>query len=204
MTRVYKGAPPKGGAYLACALAKTGGQCEYHAVRYEPVETAFLREAERVLHEMPAGEEEGKHADSLEATLLYLEEQRAKVLATIKKQGSSSKLIALLRKVEDQLASHRQAQDELLIERADMLGPVVERKVANLRAVLRRKPLDRGAANALLRQLFAGIVVDYTDETKALVLQWRQGGETLVAYGMDGERRGKRHKQKKTKASVKR
>ena len=184
MTRVYKGAPPKGGAYLACALAKTGGECEYHAVRYEPVETAFLRDAEHVLHDMPAGEEEGKHADSLEATLLYLEEQRAKLLGTIKKQGSSSKLVALLRKLEDQLASHRQAQDELLIERADMLGPVVERKVANLRAVLRRKPLDRAAANALLRQLFTGIAIEYTSHTQFLRLVWRQGGESTVIYGM--------------------
>ena len=58
------------------------------------METAFLREAEPVLHERPAGEEEGQQAEGLEATLSYLEEQRAKVLGTIKKQGSSSKLTA--------------------------------------------------------------------------------------------------------------
>ena len=34
-TRVYKGSGPKGGTYLACAVAKTGGGCKYHAVRYE-------------------------------------------------------------------------------------------------------------------------------------------------------------------------
>src|SRR6266566_4399706 len=55
-TRVYKGKGPKGGAYLACALAKTGGGCKYHAVRYDLVEEAFLREADRVLNEMPAGD----------------------------------------------------------------------------------------------------------------------------------------------------
>ena len=66
-------------------------------------------------------------------------------------------------------------------------GLVVARKVANLQAVLRRKPLDRAAANALLRQLFAGVAVDYTGETKVLVLSWRQGGESALVYGMDGE-----------------
>ena len=109
---------------------------------------------------------------------------RTKLLATIRKKGSSSALTAQLRKVEDQLASHRQQQDELLIERADLLGPVVERKVANLRAILRRKPLDRGAANALLRQLFSGIAVEYANHTQFLRLVWRQGGESTVVYGM--------------------
>lgn len=193
MTRVYKGNGSKGGAYLACALAKTGGGCEYRAVRYEAVESAFLRDADRVLHEIPAGDEDAKHADSLEATLLYLEEQRAKLLNTIRKQGSSSKLTARLRQVESELAAQRQEQDELLIERADMLGPVVERKVTNLRAVLRRKPLDRAAANALLRQLFNGIAIEYADDAQFLRLGWRQGGESIVSYGMkpEGKRRSK-------------
>ena len=65
-----------------------------------------------------------------------------------------------------------------------MLGPVVERKVANLLAVLRRKPLDRAAANALLRQLFTGIAIEYTSHTQFLRLVWRQGGESTVIYGM--------------------
>ena len=65
-----------------------------------------------------------------------------------------------------------------------MLGPVVERKVANLRSALGRKPLDRAAAYALLRQLFSGIVVDYTGHTQFLRLAWRQGGETALVSGM--------------------
>jgi hypothetical protein len=36
--------------------------------------------------------------------------------------------------------------------------------------------------------LFTGIVVNYVGETKVLVLGWRQGGESTVVYGMDGER----------------
>ncbi len=62
------------------------------------------------------------------------------------------------------------------------------RKVVNPHGAFRRKPLDRAAANALLRQLFTGVVVDYTGKTQVLVLRWRQGGESTVVYGMDGER----------------
>jgi len=71
---------------------------------------------------------------------------------------------------------------------------VVARKVANLQAVLRRNPFDRAAANALLRQLFTGIVVDYTGETNVLVLRWRQGGESVVVYGMDGDGQRRRRR----------
>ena len=70
--------------------------------------------------------------------------------------------------------------------------PLKEKKVADLQAVLQRKPLDRPVANALLRQLFSGIVVDYTGDVKTLRLHWRQGGETAVVYGMERERGDKR------------
>ena len=76
----------------------------------------------------------------------------------------------------------------MLIQQADTASLIVARKVANLQAVLRRKPLDRAAANALVRQLFTGMVVDYTGKTQTLTLHWKQGGESTVVYGMDGER----------------
>ena len=186
MTRVYKGAGPKGGTYLACALAKTGGGCKYRAVRYEPVEEAFLREAGRVLSEVPA--ENGKQGDTFESALLHLEEQRAKLLANLKRTGPSPKLTVQLRRIDHELATVRQEQDEFLIEQADSAGPVVARKIANLRTVLRAKQLDRAEANALLRQLFTGVVVEYAHSTQFLRLTWKQGGESTVVYGMDGER----------------
>jgi hypothetical protein len=32
------------------------------------------------------------------------------------------------------------------------------------------------------------IVVNHAGDRKVLVLRWRQGGESAVLYGMDGER----------------
>ena len=189
MTRVYKGAGPKGGAYLACALAKTGGGCKYHAIGYEPVEAAFLREANGVLNDVPAGDSKIDEAvQSTEAALLHLREQRENLLDALQQSGPSPALTERLGGVEEELAKLREMQEDLLIQQADTAGLVVARKVGNLHAALRRKPLDRAAANALLRQLFTGVVVDYTGKTQVLVLRWRQGGESTVVYGMDAER----------------
>jgi len=185
-TRVYKGKGPKGGAYLACVLAKTGGGCKYHAVRYEAVETAFLRDADRVLGEMPAGDPGTIDAavTEAEAAIQYVEDQRENLLDAIQ-TGASSALSERLKAVEKELIELQKDHEELLIQQADAAGPLLARKATDLRAVLRRKPLDRAAANALLRQLFSGMVVDYTGETQALTLHWKQGGQSIVAYGME-------------------
>jgi DNA invertase Pin-like site-specific DNA recombinase len=189
MTRVYKGKGPKGGAYLACATAKVGGGCEYKAVRYEPVETALLRDANRVLNEVPAGDAGiDKAVDGHEALLLHLHGQGENLLDAIAQRGLSPALSKRLLEVEQQVATTRAELDELLQKQADASGPLLARKVADLKAVLQVKPLDRAGANALMRQLFSGIVVDYTGKTQALTLHWKQGGESTVIYGMDGKR----------------
>ena len=186
MTRVYKGKPPKGGTYLACATAKVGGDCEYHAVRYEPVETALLRDADRILDDAPAGDAGiDKVVADTESLLLHLHDQAENVLDAIAQHRISPALSKRLLDVEQQMEDAREEHDALLQQQADASEPLVARKIADLKAALRRKPLDRAAANALLRQLFSGIVVDYTGKTQTLTLRWKQGGESLVAYGME-------------------
>ena len=184
-TRVYKGSGPKGGTYLACAVAKTGGGCKYHAVRYDPVEGAFLREADRVLNEMHAGDPGVIDAavTEAEAAGLYLSEQRENLLDAIQTGGSSA-LTERLKAVEREIVALQRDHEELLIQQADAAGPLLARKVSDLHAILRRKPLDRAAANALLRQLFTGMVVDYTSKARTLTLHWKHGGETTLVYGM--------------------
>jgi len=186
MTRVYKGKPPKGGTYLACATAKVGGDCEYHAVRYEPVETALLRDADRILDDAPAGDKGiDKQVENAEALLLHLHGQGENLLDAIAQRGISPTLSKRLLDVEQQVEAAREQYDTLLQQQADASEPLVARKIADLKAALRKKPLDRAVANALLRQLFSGIVVDYTGKTQTLTLNWKQGGESVVAYGME-------------------
>lgn len=185
-TRVYKGKGPKGGAYLACALAKTGGGCKYHAIRYDRVETAFLRDAEQVLNEMPAGDPGALDAAVTEAdaAIQYVEEQRDNLLDAIQTGGSNA-LIERLKAVEKEVEELRKDHEELLIQQANAAGPILANKASDLRAILRRKPLDRAAANSLLRQLFGAIVVDYLAETRTLIAQWKHGGESTIVYGME-------------------
>src|SRR5205807_1486177 len=88
MTRVYKGKPPKGGTYLACVSAKMGAGCEYHAVRYEPVEHALLRDEAAYLHAAPAGDAAGiadidAAVESADALMLHLHGQGEKLLDAI-------------------------------------------------------------------------------------------------------------------------
>jgi DNA invertase Pin-like site-specific DNA recombinase len=187
MTRVYKGAPPKGGAYLACARAKVGGGCKYHAVRYDVVEAAFLRDASAILNEIPAGDsgELDAAVDNVDAALLHLDAQRENLLDAIQHKGQSGALVERLKKVELEIETLRKEHEDLLIQQADSAGPIVNRKASDLKAVLRKKPLDRAAANSLLRQLFSKAVVDYTGKTHTLELHWKHGGEpTLVVYSL--------------------
>lgn len=122
--------------------------------------------------------------DEAEAAILYLEEQRDNLLDAIQ-TGASSALAERLKTVEKELTELTKDHEELLIQQADAAGPLLARKATDLYAVLGRKPLDRAAANALLRQLFSGMVVDYTGPTRFLRLHWKQGGESIVTYGME-------------------
>ncbi len=110
------------------------------------------------------------------------------MLDAIAQHGISPALSKRLLEVEQQMDAAREEHDALLQQQADASELLVERKIADLKAVLRKKPLNRAAANALLRQLFSGMVVDYTGKTQTLTLHWKQGGESTVVYGMDGER----------------
>jgi DNA invertase Pin-like site-specific DNA recombinase len=53
------------------------------------------------------------------------------------------------------------------------------------KVVLATDSFDRGAVNALLRQLLTGVVVDYTQG--CMVFKWRHGGENEVVFGMPEE-----------------
>jgi hypothetical protein len=53
------------------------------------------------------------------------------------------------------------------------------RRVEDLRDALEAEPLDHPTANALMRQLFDGVVVDWSREV--LSLRWKQGGSTELA-----------------------
>ena len=73
-------------------------------------------------------------------------------------------------------------------ERPDLF-PSRERSDKVLPRLLTVAPCStlRAAKDVLLRQLFSGIVVDCTGETRALTLHWKQRGESTLVSGMPPE-----------------
>jgi len=71
--------------------------------------------------------------------------------------------------------------ESLRTEREATSGTSVRERVERLRAALSVEPLDRTDVNALMRQVFSGITVDY--EGHDLAFQWRHGGQTEVELG---------------------
>jgi hypothetical protein len=68
-----------------------------------------------------------------------------------------------------------------LLERAEIAqGRLVKKRLADLDEALRERPLDRTKANALLRQVFGRIVMDF--DAHEFVLHWRHGGESRCAF----------------------
>lgn len=201
MVRVYKGSGPKGGApSVVCGSAKAGAGCDYRSVKYPPLEAAFLESAPALLNEPPAGDsEEAKRVDreleQAEAALLSIPTQMENLVRSIERGTAKGKAAEALERRLLELEAAReplyQLTAELRSRRDDLSGRMVEKVCEDLLTTLAAKGgLDRGQANAYIRQLFAGITVDY--ESGRLLFAWRHGGESEVIYAWpEGKRRAK-------------
>jgi DNA invertase Pin-like site-specific DNA recombinase len=184
VTVVNKGSGPKGGRYLVCAKAKIGAGCKkYRSVRYEQVEDAFLRNADWLLGTVPAGDDGGvdEELERTEANIAGVEDEIERLADAVQMDPSTSTLPQRLRAMEDELEALQRTQRELLQRQAEVAGPLVDRKLADLRAALEAETLDRARVNALLRQLLKSIIVDY--RSGQIVFQWKHGGESEVTFG---------------------
>ena len=181
MTRVNKGS--RGGRpYLVCAIAKAGAGCEYHAVRYPPIEEALLRDASWLTAETPGD-------DALEAELAGVEESLdsvrrglRRVLDAIQAGGETPSLRERLAELESNLRELEAEYHRLLEKREDMRGPLVEKRLEELREALEVEPLDRTKANTALRSAVDHAEIDY--DTGAVRVMWKHGGESKFVFGM--------------------
>jgi DNA invertase Pin-like site-specific DNA recombinase len=207
LVRVNKGEPPKGGTYLVCSKAREGAGCKYRVQRYGPLETAFLREATALLNTVPSGKSADavkidREIDNLETILLELPEWIENVVTAIargQQRGTSS--VALeerLVELESQDAPMRQRLANLRRQQTETSGALVAKKCEELEEALSQPEIDRAVVNALLRQLFSGIVVDATDGQ--MTFHWKHGGESSLTYAWP---KGKPAKRSATKHTVK-
>ena len=181
VTRVYKGAAPKGGEYLVCTAAKSGAGCKYQTVRYGRVEDAFLRDAEAIIATAPAGDDSAldKELLNIDGALSSLKDRHENILDAIERGGWSADLDKRRREVERQRDALQEQERALLTQKHEATGAILSRKLDDLRAALGATPLDRTRTNAIMRQTFSSITVDY--ESGWLVFAWRHGGESAGA-----------------------
>ena len=71
--------------------------------------------------------------------------------------------------------------DSLRGEREMTSASYVRDRAQELQQALRAEPLDRTRVNALMRQLFSSVTVDY--DGADLAFQWRYGGQSEIELG---------------------
>jgi hypothetical protein len=162
MTRVTKG-PSGGRAYLVCAKAKGGAGCVYHAVDQKVIESAFVKQVHWIIDSAPVTDQEESIDDDLSAieTALYdLEREIANILDVI--VGNPSQALAgRLRLLENQAEDLKKERNQLQVTRAGDSRHHIARRLTELVHAVDTRPLDRARINALMRQLFSSVVVDY-------------------------------------------
>ena len=189
---VNKGKPPKGGRYLVCAAAKTGAGCQYETARYDRLENAFLTHADETLAVIPAGGLTGAKLDtsirSAEASLDEHERLIRNLLRAIEKGATTVAAATRLREAEAERDTLKAGLEALRSRRETVNGKNLTQRAHELRSVLlEKKPLDRAHANALVRQLFEAVSIDF--DRLELDLIWKHDAVTTLAYGMKTAKR---------------
>lgn len=163
--------------YVVCEKAKSSAGCRYQAWRYETIEYGFLSNAPWLLAQIPAagevGEEIAADAQRIEGELFALSEALENLMRGLE-AGRSVTLAARIRDVEEERERLSQEYAELQERRESATGQHVKTLAGELRDVLTADPLDRTAANALIRQVFATVTLDYA--SGSLVFAWKHGG----------------------------
>ncbi len=181
MTRYSKGSGVKGGKpKLICTKAKAGAFCVRHPVTLADVEDALLSGSRQWLADCPSGDE--GLDDTLRGVLAGidgLEDAIGNVLDALAK-GPSAALSARLHDYEQALATEQQRRDDLLNMLATASGPRLAKRLEELEAALTADPMDRAQANAAMRALLSGVVVDYT--AGLLQFNWKHGGQSEARF----------------------
>ncbi len=182
MTRVNKGNGTKGGKpFLVCTRAKAGAGCTYKSIKLDRVESAIQRDAGTLAATAPSPSEEiNAELESLDAQLGGIELESENVQNAIAEMGGSPALLSKLRWIEGEQQRLERLRDDLEKRWAAASGPLLRKKLRDFAAAFAGEPLDRSAANAILRQLFASVTVDYG--AGLLRFAWKHGGESEMEF----------------------
>ncbi len=190
MTRVTKAArgvphAPK----LVCSNARSGVRCSYRSVNYADVERALIERRKELTRTMPGANERARELEQEIDRLTFNIDGGEDQLETLTDQLSrrpsravSNKIEAIERERDAMLARRR----ELLQQRELVEGAFLKKRLVELQAALGQEPIDLAKANARLRQLLKGVIIDY--RSGQLGLQWQHGGESTLQYAWPDEK----------------
>lgn len=186
MTRINKGSSPKGGKpHLICTRAKVGAGCEYKQVRMENVEHVIFNHVEQLLGELPSP------AEGLQSRWEELLVHRSatydeieKLVEAVARTGHSEALLGRLRLMErsrDEIGREIEVVEGQI---ADSLTNRVYNTVLELIDRAQEAHPTPEKVNAVMRQLFSKVVVDY--RTGDLWFHWKHadGHETSITFMM--------------------
>ena len=184
MTRVQKGSRSR--PSYVCVKAKAGAGCAYRSVPEVHVEGALRDQLASLIAEpAKASVPVNERVAALQAELTEADKAIANLVAATIAQPSVA-LSAALANVE---AARAKAQSELraMATVQDALGDARTRgrRVADLQAAFQADPLDRPKVNAILRQCFDWVTVDY--RIGWLVFGWKGGGVSTSPYAATKE-----------------
>jgi Recombinase/Recombinase zinc beta ribbon domain len=186
MTLTNKGSGKKAGRpKLVCTKAKAGAGCKYHAVDYPRLEAGLLAQVDRLIGEVPAADPGlDARAEELQTVIFDKQDHLERLLDDLVSGAlpNSPTVAARIRAAEAELDQLKEDLAAATRKAEASRGPLVARRLDELRAALTAKPLDRARVNTLLRQLCSGIVVDYPNWS--LVFHWQHDGESNIVYGM--------------------
>lgn len=168
--------------YLVCSRARGGAGCRYQAVRYNDVETTLLENIAYLTAECPSPsyslEEE---INSLEAALDAKHTAASALVDTIARGSTSNMVEERLSEIEAEIDEYNRRRAELVRRRLEMTGPLVEKRLAELKRLTIESDMDRRSVNATLRMLFSS--VEISPHNSRMEFLWKHGGSTALYYG---------------------
>ena len=190
MTRVNKGAGPKGGRpKLICTSAKAGNAMHpYRSLDLETLHAAFQRHWQSLIADVPTGRG-GADIDRERCDLLGTIDRAESELGELHvrhRHAPTGALAARIRGLDAAMGSYRADLGVLEQRSADADHGITATRVALLADLLNPPeglaawPADIGKINATLRTLLEGVTVDH--RTGFLRFHWRQGGETSLMF----------------------
>ena len=151
------------------------------AIKLDRVECALQREAGILAGTAPSPNEAlNAELESLDAQIGGIEIESENVQNAIAQMGGSPTLLSKLRWIESEQQRLERLRDNLEKRWVAASGPLLRKKLHDLGGAFATEPFDRSAANAILRQLFASITVDYG--AGLLRFAWKHGGESEIAF----------------------